>query len=76
MTPREANDMYGGLPPPKSRIKSRTHWFNVIMAVFVGLEANIHLLQPLLPVNVYAVTTLIAILGNIALRELTRQPIG
>lgn len=63
-----------GLPKPWWR--SRTLWFNGICATLASAEASFGLLQPLLPVNAYAVLAFALPLGNAVLRVLTTAPLG
>lgn len=60
----------------KRRIKSRTHRFNAIIAIFAAVELNANLLQPLLPVDVFQVLTFVLLVGNAVFRELTKTAIG
>lgn len=60
----------------KARRKSKTHWFNVVLAVLAVSEAKIGLLQPALGADVYAYLTFTLVVGNIALREITKEPVG
>lgn len=58
-------------PAPKLWWKSRTLWFNLILAAAAAAESGFSLLQPLLPVNAYAVLTFALAVGNAALRVIT-----
>lgn len=60
----------------KRRIKSRTHWFNGVMAALFAAELNIGVLQPLVPVDVFAIFSFALIIGNSVLREMTNTSIG
>ena len=53
--------------------KSKTLWFNTIVAALVALEASFSILQPLVPANVYAVLSVVLTVGNAALRVITTQ---
>lgn len=59
----------------KPRIKSRTHWFNAVMAGLTTLEANLHVIQSLIHVDSYKILTITLIVGNVILRELTKGPV-
>lgn len=50
---------------------SRTLWLNVIAAGFLALEATFHLVQPLVPVNVYLVVAATLPVLNAMLRVVT-----
>lgn len=54
---------------------SRTIWLNVIAAGLVALEASTGLLQPLLPVNLYAAIAVGLPVINAMLRIVTNQAI-
>ncbi len=51
--------------------KSRTMIVNALAAALVALEANTGLLQPLLPMNFYAVLAALLPVVNAALRVIT-----
>ena len=53
--------------------KSKTLWFNVICAVLAALEANTGALQPFLPVNFYAILSVVLPVVNVVLRTITTQ---
>lgn len=55
--------------------KSKTVWFNIIVAGLVALEASFAMLQPLLPVNAYGVLTTVLAVGNAMLRVISSQGI-
>lgn len=59
----------------KPTYMSKTIILNVLAAVVVAAEANFHLLQPLLPVNVYSVISFTLVILNVALREITDKPL-
>jgi hypothetical protein len=66
--------MYGyPITPPKSRLRSKTHWVNLLVIVLMGAETQLNLLQPLLPVNVFALVAFLLPLVNMVLRELTAR---
>ena len=54
--------------PRKKKRKSVTLWFNAAAAVSFAAEANFHVLQPVLPGNVYAWLSFLLILGNTVIR--------
>lgn len=56
--------------------KSRTLRLNALAAALVVLEANTGVLQPVLPVNFYAVLAVALPVLNAVLRVATRQPLG
>lgn len=53
--------------------RSKTLWFNTVCTVLAAVEASLGLLQPLLPVNVYAVIAFTLAVGNPVLRAFTSQ---
>jgi hypothetical protein len=57
----------------KSWYKSKTIWFNIIVAGLVALEASFSMLQPLLPANSYGVLATILAIGNAVLRVISTQ---
>lgn len=69
--------MYGHpVTPPKSRWKSKTYWVNALLLVLFALEANLHLLQPLLAVNVFQLAAFVIPFVNFILREFTNRGVG
>ena len=56
--------------------RSRTLWFNALCAALAAAQAGYGLLQPLLPVNAYAVLAFALPLGNAVLRVRTTQPLS
>ena len=60
-------------PTRKPWWRSRVMWFNTICAAVAAAEAGAGLLQPLLPVNVYALLVFALTVGNSVLRVLTNQ---
>jgi hypothetical protein len=63
-------------PKRKRWTRSRTLRFNAIVAGLAALEASSGLLQPVLPVNVYAVGLAVLTVGNAILRLVTTQGVG
>lgn len=53
--------------------KSKTLWFNAIVAGLTALEASANLIQPYLPGNVYGYGLMLLTVGNGALRIVTTQ---
>lgn len=53
--------------------KSKTLWFNAIIAGLTALEASANLIQPYLPGNVYGYGLMLLAVGNGALRIVTTQ---
>ena len=53
--------------------KSKTVWFNAIIAALAALEANARLIQPYIPGNVYGWGLLVLTVGNTFLRIVTTQ---
>ncbi len=69
--------MYGHpMTPPKPRWKSKTYWVNLLILALAGAEMQLNLLQPALPVNVYALLAFLLPIVNVALREVTSTPVG
>ncbi len=60
-------------PPTKPWYKSRTIWFNVIVAILIALETALHIVQPFIPGNIYAWSLLLLIIVNAGLRIITSQ---
>ena len=56
--------------------KSRTLWFNALVAALAALEANARLIQPYVPGNVYGWGVLILSVGNALLRFATSQKVS
>lgn len=57
----------------KKWYKSKTLMFNVFCAALAALEASAGVLQPLLPVSVYAILSVVLPVGNAMLRIVTNQ---
>lgn len=55
--------------------KSRTLWFNAIVAALASAEAAFGVLQPVLPGNVYAWFSIVLAVGNAVLRVITSQAV-
>lgn len=53
--------------------KSKTLWFNAIIAALAALESSAHLVQPYLPGNAYGYGLMLLTVGNAALRIVTTQ---
>lgn len=53
--------------------KSKTLRFNVICAGLIATEASLGILQPLVPVNIYAALSIALSVGNAMLRVITSQ---
>lgn len=53
--------------------KSRTLWFNAIVAALAALEGSAHLVQPYVPGNIYAWALMLLTVGNAGLRIVTTQ---
>lgn len=76
--------MPDGLPPPvivtkpapKPWWQSRMLTVNAIVLALATAESQLHVIQPLLPVNVYAALAFGLPLVNMALRVITQQPIS
>jgi len=59
--------------PMKPWYKSRTLWFNVIVAGLAAMEASAGLLQPYISGNVYGYGLTLLTVGNAMLRIVTTQ---
>lgn len=57
-------------------IRSKTLWFNAIVAALAALEGAFSLLQPFVPGNVFAWLTVALTVGNAVLRVLTTQALA
>lgn len=56
--------------------KSRTLWFNALVAGLAALEASANLMQPYVPGNVYGYGLLVLTVGNAILRIITTQGVS
>lgn len=52
--------------------KSRTIWFNAIVAALGAAEPSLGLLKAIIPVDVYAVLMFTLVVGNTVLRTITK----
>lgn len=63
----------------KGALRSKTIWFNVFMValpeIFEQLQANLPVLHDYLPENTYKAVGLVAIVGNVILRGVTKIPL-
>lgn len=59
----------------KSVIESKTMLLNAAVLACATLESQLHILQPLLPVNVYAVMVVVLPVANMLLRAVTSTQI-
>ena len=57
-------------------IRSKTMWFNAILAALAALEGVFGVLQPYVPGNVFAYMTIALTVGNAILRVLTTQALA
>lgn len=55
----------------KKWYKSKTIWFNALVAASVAAETSFEILKPFLPVDLYAITTFALVVGNAFLRFVT-----
>ena len=60
----------------KSRLKSKTHWFNAIALTLGVVEAKMGVLAPFLGAQTGAVLMVAVPVVNMLLREMTSQPVG
>lgn len=60
----------------KGAFKSKTLWFNAIVAGMAALEPVFGTLQAFLPGNVYAYISVVLAVGNAILRVITTQPLS
>lgn len=72
--------MPSGLPQvavtrPKAWWKSRMLVVNAAALALAGVESQLDVLQPMLPVNVYAVMSVALPIINMGLRTVTSQPL-
>jgi len=56
--------------------KSKTLWFNALVAGMAAIETAAHLVQPFVPGNIYGWLLLVVTVGNAMLRVLTTQGLG
>jgi len=55
--------------------KSKTLWFNAIVAALAAAEAAAGVIQPLVPGNVYGWGLMVLTVGNAILRVITSQAV-
>jgi hypothetical protein len=63
-------------PQPKPLLASRTLWFNAVALALTAAESQLNVVQPLLPVNVYALVAFVLPVVNGVLRLVTSQPLA
>lgn len=59
----------------KKWYQSKTMLFNLLVASMLLIEQNLNFLQPLLPINIYALLSFVVPLVNMWLRVITTQEI-
>jgi hypothetical protein len=59
----------------KKWYKSKTLWFNLIVAGLAALETSFHFLQPNIPANIYGILLTVLTVGNAILRVVTTTSI-
>lgn len=57
-------------------LRSKTMWFNAIIAALLALEPVFGVLASVLPGNVYAISSVTLVMGNAVLRTLTTMPLA
>lgn len=57
-------------------IRSKTMWFNSVVAALAALEGSFNLLQPHIAGNVFAYATIILTVGNAYFRTLTNTALA
>lgn len=55
--------------------RSKTIWFNILLAALTALEASFSMLQPNIPVNVYGILATLLAVGNAVLRIISTTTI-
>lgn len=55
--------------------QSKTLWFNLIVAILIALEASLHHLSSILPIEWYGVLATVLAVGNSVLRVITTTEI-
>ena len=55
---------------------SKTIWFNATVASLLLIEQSLPTLQPLIPINIYAVATVVIPLVNVWLRTITTKGVN
>ena len=60
----------------KGALKSKTMWFNAIVAGLAALQAGFDVLQPYMSGNVYAYLVTALTVGNAMLRVITTQALS
>lgn len=56
--------------------QSKTLWFNLVVAVAAAAEASVGLLQPLLPINIFEALSFLLVVGNAALRVISKTALA
>ena len=56
--------------------RSKTVWFNVLVAVLAAIEAQAPVLKPVLGEATYAWLMFSAAMGNVILRAVTKEPVA
>ena len=59
----------------KKYVVSKTLWFNALLGAVAALEGSFQVLQPHMPVNVFAALTVVLTVGNGVLRAVTNTAI-
>ena len=59
----------------KKWYRSKTIWFNAAAASLLLVEQNLSVLQPLIPLNIYTVATVVIPIVNVWLRVITTKGI-
>ena len=62
--------------PPKPWYLSKTLWLNALVLALTAAESQLNMLQPLLPINVYALVAFALPVGNAVLRLLTNSALS
>ena len=57
----------------KKWYQSKTIWFNATAASLLLIEQNLPILQPLIPLNIYTVATVVIPIVNVWLRVITAK---
>lgn len=69
--------MYGHpVTPTKSRLRSKTYWFNLVILALAGMEMQLQVLKPLLPIDVFQLIVFVLPIVNMVLREFTDRGVG